>query len=97
MEEIKGSPTREEIVEYFKENGLVECNLDYVAFATLREALEELGYIISESKEDTNCGAIEINGWELDFWSYIWKDNKYTGYVISGCFYYGDINIHKDE
>lgn len=62
MEEIKGSPTREEIVEYFKENGLVECNLDYVAFATLREALEELGYIISESKEDTNCGAIEING-----------------------------------
>ena len=42
MEEIKGSPTREEIVEYFKENGLVECNLNYVAFATLREALEEL-------------------------------------------------------
>lgn len=97
MEEIKSFPTKEEIVEYFKENGLVECNLNYVAFATLREALEELGYMVSWSREDQNYGFIEINGYALDFWSYIWKDNKYTNYVICGSFYYGDMNIDKDE
>lgn len=97
MEEIKSFPTKEEIVEYFKENGLVECNLNYVAFATLREALEELGYTISWLREDQNYGSIEINGYALYFWSCIWKDNKYTNYVICGSFYYGDMNIDKDE
>lgn len=97
MEEIKSFPTKEEIVEYFKENGLVECNLNYVAFAILREALEELGYTISASNEDPNYGSVDIDGFDLNFWSYIWKDNKYTNYVICGSFYYGDMNIKQDE
>ena len=98
MEEIKSFPTKEEIVEYFKENGLVECNLNYVAFATLREALEELGYTISASTKNPNYyWPVEIDACDLNFWSCIWKDNKYTNYVICGSFYSGDMNIDKDE
>ena len=34
-----------------------------------------------------------VNGWQLDYWAYIFKDEEYTGYLIEGSFWYGTCKI----
>ena len=40
---------------------------------------------------------IELNGWECDYYLYIWKDGEYTGYALQGSYYYGDHKIELNE
>lgn len=83
--------------EYIKselKEGLKECNFDSTPYSVVKETLESLKYRLSESDEHEDY-YLETNGWECDYFMFIWKDCKYTGYVLKGSLYYGDNEIVK--
>lgn len=96
----KVKPTMEEIlIDAIKaeiNEGLKDCSLPPVAFNVVKETLENCGYILSSDKEQI-YDDIETNGWQCDYYMYIWKSGKYTGYALHGSYYYGDHKIEKDE
>lgn len=57
---------------------------DFVPYSLLRRALEERGW-----KEPDD---IELNGWEMDFWT-TWTSPQNKVYSISGCFVLGGLKI----
>lgn len=75
-------------------NGLEECDLSCIPYSIIKDGLEQLGYTLSESKEHED-DIMYTNGWEYDYYMYIWKDGKYTGYNLIGSLYYGDNEIKK--
>ena len=60
------------------------------------EICTNCGYILSSDKEQI-YDDIETNGWQCDYYMYIWKNGEYTGYALHGSYYYGDHKIEKDE
>ena len=81
-------------VKHELEGGLKECDLSCIPFSIIKDGLEELGYTLSES-EKYEEDIMYTNGWEHDYYMYIWKDGEYTGYCLSGSLYYGDNEIKK--
>lgn len=73
--------------------GLKEIDLSNYPFGKVREVLEELGYRFSDSKYEFVELDDWVNGWQLDYWAYIFKDEEYTGYLIEGSFWYGTCKI----
>lgn len=84
-------------------DGLKEINLSKYLFGAVRIALEELGYVLgtySDNKYEELCDW--TNGWELDYWADIFSktdfnDYRYTGFTITGSFWYGTCEIAKYE
>ena len=75
-------------------DGLKECDLSCIPYSIIKAGLEQLGYTLSESEEYED-DVMYTNGWEHDYYMYIWKDGKYTGYHLTGSLYYGDNEIKK--
>lgn len=85
----------EEIQNQLKD-GLKECKLPPMAFHIIKHTLEKMGYFLSDS-ERVMDDMIDTNGWECDYYLYIWKDDEYTGYALQGSYYYGDHKIELNE
>ena len=75
------------------EDGLKECDLSCIPYSIIEEALNQLGYTLSESKEYED-DVMYTNGWEHDYYMYIWKDGNYW-ISFKRCLYYGDNEIKK--
>lgn len=52
------------------EDGLKECDLSCIPYSIIKEALNQLGYTLSESKE-CEYDVMYTNGWEHDYYMYI--------------------------
>lgn len=85
----------EEIQNKLKD-GLKECSLPPVVFHIIKHTLSNLGYYLSDNEFEMD-EMIELNGWECDYYLYIWKDGEYTGYALQGSYYYGDHKIELNE
>lgn len=98
--ELKSEPSIKELIEKDVEskitNGLKECSMPPVAFDLIKNILEKHGYFLSNEKTCID-DCYELNGWQCDYYCYIWKDDEYTGYVLNGSYYYCDHKIEKDE
>ena len=73
---------------------LKECNLDGASFDIIKDILEKKGYVLSSSNNEID-DVLDTNGWQVDYYQYIFKDNVYTGYVLEGSMYFGDHEIKK--
>ena len=80
--------------EMFK-NGLCECDLTGISIGLLNEWLEKHGYeMCSNGIEEP--GTIDTNGWQIDFWSVIYKkDSTVPVFNISGSVLETDLRITK--
>lgn len=91
---------KDEIKELLRE-GLRELDLSDYPFGKVREVLDELGYALGDTPIESDVFDDYVNGWELDYSLYIFKQNEetgdveYTGYVIAGSFWYGTCEILK--
>lgn len=61
----------EEIQNKLKD-GLKECSLPPVVFHIIKHTLNNLGYYLSDNEFEMD-EMIELNGWECDYYLYIWK------------------------
>ena len=79
------------------EKGPFRIRLDEYKFYDIKSALNINEYTLNNYNKYDLC-KFEIDGdKELDFISYIYKDNTYTGYIIVGSFYTGDLGIRKES
>ena len=78
-------------------DGLTEWDFSEYPFGKVRDVLEEQGYTLGDEPGE-NCPDYVTdwtNGWELDYWAYIYKDGQYTGYMLHGSFWYGTCYLMK--
>lgn len=78
------------------EDGPQECILDGAWYNLIKVTLENAGYNLSSDPECLD-DVMYTNSWEYDYYQYILKDGKYTGYVLVGSLYFGQHRIEKDE
>lgn len=85
-------------IEKLLTDGLKEINFSDYPFGKLREVLEKRGFKLSNYKEYYADLDDWINGWELDYFAYILDSrNTYTGYYLTGSFFYGTCYMIKDD
>lgn len=71
-------------------DGLKEIDLSDYPFGKVREALEELGYYLDQDDD-------WINGWSVDYCTFVYNDKGYTDYMLSGSLWYGTCNLVKEN
>lgn len=74
-------------------DGLKEIDLSNYPFGKIRAVLEDLGYSFSVSDYEFSELDNWVDGWELDYYAYIFKNGSYTGFCIQGSFWYGTCRI----
>ena len=78
-------------IQEFLDSDLESIELPFKPIYGYASDLEELGFntIINDS---LNLDKFETNGWQVDFWWTI-KRNNDRQYMLSGSLFYGDIKL----
>ena len=89
--------TSKDKIRNFLKDGLKQIDLSDYPFGKVKDVLEEFGYTLGDPPRRNSPDQVTdwINGWELDYWAYIYKDKQYTGYMLSGSFWYGTCDLVK--
>lgn len=83
------------LVEEVFIDGLCECDLSGISIGILLEVLESMGYEMISDGIDEHP-SIDTNGWEIDFWSKIYKKDENTPlFTIDGSVMYAQLRIRK--
>ena len=77
-------------------DGVHECVLDGASYSMIEDILCEMGYQLSDNSDCVE-EVMYTNGWEHDYYQYIFQNGIYTGYYLFGSLYYGNHRIEKDE
>ena len=87
-----------EKINQFLNNNQEEVKLDFLLLNDYAELLSTLGFNTKLNGSLNLCNENakwDTNGWQVDFWWKIKRENKY--YTLSGSLFYGGFTLSKYE